>query len=77
MQIIYGTERIDCDRAVQGKDYIKWYCDGKLVGTMSNIGNMEEIQLVDGEWETDIDPVTQRLADIEDAIAELAFGGEV
>lgn len=77
MQIIYGTERIDCDRAVRGEDYIKWYCDGKLVGTMGNIGNMEEIQLVGGEWETDIDPVTQRLADIEDAIAELAFGGEV
>lgn len=75
MQIICGDYMIDCDRAVQGKGYIKWYCDGQHVGTMSGIANMENIQLVGGEWETEIDPVAQRLADLEAALAELAYGG--
>ena len=75
MIVTVNGERIECDKAIKGENFIELYMGGAKIASFEGISDFSGYSIEGGEWETPLPSQQERLEALEMAMLEMVLGG--
>ena len=75
MIVTANGERIECDKAIKGENFIELYMDGAKIASFQGISDFSGYSIEGGEWEIPLPSQQERLEALELAMLEMVLGG--